>query len=449
MFSHPFSHAGSRERQNANLPTSLHPDRRSVLAAMAAGLGAAILPASPAKATAGPKLRRGGSIHTMMNWADLEPGSKDRFAWPPFSARHFQTPPAFFKALRKTGIDFIRITIDQGPFLQATGMRRDELDRTLLRKCEEVLTHGLDVVVDFHPVNQVEKYTPVRILSSLHDQLFADYVTMIGRAARVLKSIDPSRVALEPFNEPLFGYDFATAARWQRMMETMHAAIRRENQNITVVWSGARSADITGLYATSPERFGDERIVWSFHYYAPHIFTHQGVLTSQENMLHFRYLSDIPYPANLGSASLLHEIVEHNLMIDTSLSRAQRTKMQRAAVEAVNTYMRGNFGPKNIREDFDRVSEWASTNNIPPQRILLGEFGVARRATGGNGPASRHRNIWMREVRMAAEAHGFGWAIWDINQPQMGVVYQRDTEIFDDGALHALGLRNPAMSKAG
>lgn len=92
-------------------------------------------------------------------------------------------------------------------------------------------------------------------------------------------------------------------------MEIMHAAIRANNPDIAVIWSGAKSADFTGLFAVKPDRFPDDNIFWSFHYYSPHHFTHQGVRTSQANMLHYRYLSDIPYPANLGNASLLQEVV--------------------------------------------------------------------------------------------------------------------------------------------
>lgn len=136
-------------------------------------------------------------------------------------------------------------------------------------------------------------------------------------------------------------------------------------------------------------------------------------------------------------------------MIDSSLSSAKRTELLAKSTEAINEYMRLDFGPGNIRRDFDMASEWAARNRIPPSRIFLGEFGVVRRAPGGNGPASRHRNIWLREVRMAAEAHGFGWALWDINQPQMGIVHKRDTPDFDLGMIRALGLQNPATQRAG
>lgn len=229
----------------------------------------------------------------------------------------------------------------------------------------------------------------------------------------------------------------------------MHRAIRSSNPDIAVIWSGAKSADLSGLYSVQPERFADDNIFWTFHYYAPHPFTHQGVQTSQSNMLHYRYLSDIPYPANLGNAHLLQEILEHNLLIDQSLDAAGRARFQNKAMNVINAYMRTDFGPKNIRQDFDKVSEWANQNKIPAERIFLGEFGVARRAQGGNGPATRHRNIWLREVRLAAEVHGFGWAIWDINQPQMGIVHKRNTPDFDKGILAALGLTNPNSGTAG
>ena len=419
------------------------PSRRKVLAATAALAGATMLPGAQAGAPPSPKLRRGGSIHTMMNWADLAPGSRNTFAWPPFSAPRFRTPAPFLRALARTGIDFIRITIDQGPFLQATGSRRAELDAILLRKCKLILDQGLDVIVDFHPVRQVAKYAPIEILRDINGQLFKHYTAMIAHAAGALRALDPARVALEPFNEPPYGYNFATAARWQNMMEIMHAAIRAKNPHIAVIWSGAKSADITGLFAVKPARFNDRNIFWSFHYYRPHHFTHQGVRTSYSHIAYYRYLSDLPYPAPLGNASLLQEIVEHNLMVDLSLTDIQRRAFLNQAMKTINGYMQSAFGPGDIRSDFDRVSDWADRNNIPPSRIFLGEFGVVRRSRGGNGPASRHRSAWLREVRLAAETRGFGWAIWDINQPQMGIVYKRDTDDFDLDMVRALGLRNP------
>jgi endoglucanase len=419
--------------------------RRRLLAGSAAVTGLALLPATakpvaPAKV---PRLRRGGSIHTMMNWADLEPGSKDRFVWPPFARPHFDTPASFLRQLAATGIDFVRMTLDQGPWLQARGARLQQLDNILLKKCRHILDSGLDVIVDFHPVNQVPQYAPVRIAADIDGQLFKEYAAIIGHVAGVLKTLDPQRVALEPFNEPPYGYNSRTAARWQAMMELMHGKIRAANPHIAIIWSGAKSGDSTGLLAVRPERFPDRNIIWTFHYYAPHIFTHQGVRTSQENMLYYRYLTDIPFPANAGSIVLTQQAIGHNVMIDTAFPPVQRKRMQLQAMEATRKFADSNFGPADIENEFDTVSQWAATNGIPADRILLGEFGVVRRSDVGNGPSGTHRNAWMRAVREAAEKRRFGWALWDINQPQMGIVYNRDTPVFDAGDLAALGLRDP------
>ncbi|MCC2098006.1 MAG: cellulase family glycosylhydrolase [Hyphomicrobiales bacterium] len=423
--------------------------RRSLLAGTGIAALGCVLPPLAAHATAtdtfgkAPKLRRGGSIHTLMNWADLQPGSKDRFAWPPFSRAHFDTPASFLRQLAATGIDFIRMTVDQGPWLQAKGQQLKQLDDILLRKCRKLLDCGLDVIVDFHPVNQVPQYAPVRIASDIDGRLFQDYAAMIGHVAGVLKALDPQHVAIEPFNEPPYGYNPRTVARWQAMMETIHAKIRAANKDIAVVWSGAKSADSSGLLQVQPDRFPDRNIIWTFHYYSPHIFTHQGVRTSQENMQYYRYLTDIPFPANRGNIVMTQQAIGHNSMIDTAFNPVRRKVIQLQAMRATQQYIDSDFGTAAIEAEFEQVSQWARRNRIPAERILLGEFGVVRRSNMGNGPASTHRHAWMRAVRTAAEKRKFGWALWDINQPQMGIVHRRDTAPFDAGDLAALGLRDP------
>lgn len=399
------------------------------------------LTASKAKT---PRLKRGGSIHTMMNWADLKPGSKERFAWPPFSRAHFDIPTHFLEQLAATGIDFVRMTVDQGPFLQAAGRQKAQLDRILLAKCKQILNAGLNLVVDIHPVNQVAKYHPDLITKDINGPLFKQYASMVGHVAGVLKALDPARVVFEPFNEPPYGYQPATLRRWQKMMEIMHAAIRAKNPDITIIWSGAKGGGIDALMAVQPERFPDKNIIWTFHYYTPHFFTHQGVRTSQDNMLYYRYLSDLPYPAGAGNIVLARQTIEQNIMVDNSFSAVKRKALQHRAIEAANGYIRKNHTPEDVRRDFGKVVNWANKNNIPANQILLGEFGVVRRSEQGNGPISSHRNTWLRAVREAAEQNGFGWAIWDINQPQMGIVLKRDTAVFDTGMLRALGLKKPS-----
>lgn len=417
--------------------------RRLFLLAGAAALAMPVSLGISARAAGRLKLRRGGSIHTMMNWADLQPGSKSAFAWPPFSADHFQVPAEVMRLLRRTGLDFVRITVDPGPFLQAGPDQYADLERIVLAKCRQVLDADMSVVFDFHPVNQVPAFAPVHIVKSTDSDLFRRYVAMIARTARTLRKLDPSRVALEPFNEPPYGYSNETATRWQRMLEIMHKAVRAEHPGLPLVLSGAASGGILGLRNVDASRFSDPNIFWSFHYYDPHVFTHQGVRTSQTNMLYYRYLSDLSYPAEATDVPLALSAVENAVMADTSLPAILRPRMLDAARSAARTYLESGFGRANIATDFDKVARWAAKYAIPHERIFLGEFGVARRNPLGSGALSRHRYNWLRDIRVLAEKHGFGWGLWDLNQPEMGFMKSRNGSEVDSGMLRALGLEVP------
>ncbi len=385
-------------------------------------------------------LRRGGSLHSILNWPELEAGSKDRFAWPPFAAAKYQVNPRLLSAFRRAGLDFIRLTIDPGIFMATQGARRDELDAILLSRCRLLIDSGLNVIVDFHPISQVSAWTPDRIITNETTQ--KAFFDLIGRTANVLRALDGSKVALEFMNEPPHGYDGATSARWQRMLVEMHRIARAAHPDLTLVMTGAASGGIKGLMNVDARVFKDDNIYWSFHYYSPHHFTHQGVVTSQSNMLHFRYLTELPYPADAASPELTMETVRQAIRADASLNGLQRLQIEGAAMESIRKYFAENFGPKNIGAEFDKVVEWANRNGVKPEKILLGEFGAARRNTRGNGALNRHRQDWMRDVRMAAEQRGFAWALWDIDDNQMGMVTQRGSGMLDAQVLKALGLND-------
>ena len=389
-----------------------------------------------------PRLRRGGSIHSMLNWPELEAGAKERFVWPPFSAAKYQINSHLLALFKRAGLDFIRLTIDPGPFLSAQGPRRDEMDAILLNRCRLILDAGLNVIADFHPISQAASWTPDRIVTDANT--FAAYTVLIGRTAAALRALDPARVALEFMNEPPYGYDASTSARWQRMLLDMHKACRLANPQVTLVMSGAAGGGSRGLLNIGPRAFSDRNIYWSFHYYGPHAFTHQGVVTSQSNMRHYRYLSDLPWPAAAGDSSATEQSIRQAILADKSLNAVQRTLMEGAAAQVVREYFASDFGVKDIAAEFDQVAQWAKNNNIGNDRILLGEFGAARRNSHGNGALSRHRENWLRDVRLQAEQRGFAWALWDIDNEQMGLVTRRGSGVLDAAALKALGLDETA-----
>jgi endoglucanase len=111
-----------------------------------------------------PPFRRGASIHNLMNWADVLPSDPSRYAWPPFGKPVHEVSDALLDNLAKAGFDFVRLTVDPGPFLQSKGERRDALDGLLLAQIRRILARGMAVVVDFHPNAQVRAYAPIALV---------------------------------------------------------------------------------------------------------------------------------------------------------------------------------------------------------------------------------------------------------------------------------------------
>lgn len=428
---------------------NLRISRRALLGATAAlsaasfcrsttGLAA---PTAPAASGPHPALRRGGSIHTMLNWPELARGNKDQIAWPPFTAAKYQPDPATLKGLRRAGLDHIRLTIDPGLLLSVhRDMRQSALD-IIISRCRLLLGHGFSVIADFHPINQIAAFAPDRIITS--ETLFSAYTANLALTAKAMRALDPARVALEVMNEPPYGYDLITSRRWTAMLHRMHKAIRAENPALPLVMSGAAGGGIPGLMNIDARAFSDPNIFWSFHYYDPHLFTHQGVATSQSNMLWYRYLTDVPYPARRGNAGLVNEALHQNMRLDRTLDRNAHAKMEREFATAIKAYFNTNFGPASIAADFERVTNWARANAIPAHRIYLGEFGAARRNPQGNGASETHRREWMRDIRLEAEKREFAWSLWDVNAPQMGLMDPRGAAL-DRSMLDALGLQSAA-----
>lgn len=418
---------------------SLAVSRRHMLAGAAAGIASLIAPAATtAQAAPAIKLRRGGSIHTMLNWPTLEAGSREKIAWPPFAAAKYQISPELLKAFRRAGLDFIRMTVDPGLILSTPKTRHQDAISVIIDRCKLLLSQEFSIVVDFHPIYQLPLYTPEKLISN--PELFSGYTSMLAQTAAALVQLPARRIALEVFNEPPYGYDLHTSRRWNAMLHNMHRSIRAAAPALPLVLSGAAGGSIQGLLNVDARKFNDPNILWSFHYYDPHLFTHQGVETSQENMLWYRHLTDLPYPAARGNAAMSMEAFRQNLKLDPNFDPERRQRTEKEAAKALGAYFSSNFSRASIAADFDKVAAWAKSNRIPDGAIFLGEFGAARRNEKSAGALETHRIDWMRDIRLEAQARGFIWALWDINAPQMGLVRPNGAGL-DASLLDALGLQ--------
>ncbi|MGB9367922.1 MAG: cellulase family glycosylhydrolase [Xanthobacteraceae bacterium] len=410
-------------RADASRPTE------RFLVSLLAGLVAACLVVCSAQAgSAGEtKFRRGIGISHVMAWAPLEPTPSKNFAFPPFTY-----PDATFarelKALRRTGFDFVRFAVDPGPFLQWDGPRRDDLDRQLLGYVRLILSSGLSVIVDFHPSDMHRDYLGARIAAGPDAPLFKAYVGLLARTAASFKELQSSRVALELMNEPP-----PRAAAWKSMLDAAYSSVRKAAPKLLLVLDGGEEGNLEGTITLGGYR-DDPNVLFSFHYYRPWQFTHQGL-----GGMAAQYLTDVPYPAR---ARPMAESIEATAtaIAAIKLTPAEHSQARAKARHDLESYRASSFDRTHIASDFDKVAHWAREHSVPAHRVILGEFGVMDSAQRRGAARQAERLRWISDVREEAEARGFAWAAW-VHSGSAGfsLVEREGSAELDPGVLRALG----------
>ena len=372
--------------------------------------------------------RRGMGMSHVMAWAPLEATPSKGFVFPPFSY-----PDATFtgelRELRRVGFDFVRFAVDPGPFLQWRDSRRDDLDRMLIGKVRQILASDLSVIVDFHPSDMHPDYLGEKIAAGADAPLFRDYLRLLARAAAALEALQSQRVALEIMNEPP-----PPARVWRPMLEAAYAAIRKAAPKLLLVLDGGEEGNLEGT--TTLDGFRDDpNILFSFHYYRPWQFTHQGLAGMAA-----QYLTDVPYPAR---ARPIEESLEETAatIARAALAPSQKLEAKGKAREALESYRASSFDRATIRDDFDKVARWARDHSVPMHRVILGEFGAMDNEQRGLATRQAERLRWLSDVRAEAEARGFAWAAW-VHSGSIGfsLVKHAGSPELDPGVVSALGL---------
>lgn len=405
--------------------------RREFLSASAAAL--LTLPSGGEAATISTaNFRRGGSIHSMMNWGTLRDGDPQHYVPRPFETPRNDFPAAFTRDFARSGFDFIRLTLDVGPFMQLQGADRQALERKLIDNIGLFHDLGLAVIVDCHPVEQVQTYSPQSILDDLEGPLFVEYTSMIGRLATLLSDFPPGRVALELMNEPTMrdtGHRTQVKV-WGAAQLVLHDAARRAAVDLPLLLTGADYGGISGLRDLDPSPFIDSNTLFSFHYYMPLSFTHQGTDFGVPDAPASPYAVGLPYPYDAVPPKDIAAAIEERIAADTKLDAAGKDVARSDARRILAGFLSDAWNRARIESDFASVGAWADRNGIARQRIILGEFAATRRVAGFTGADTPSRLRWLSDVTHLAQAGGFGWALWGINGRDMGI-----DKVLDSGEI--------------
>jgi endoglucanase len=328
------------------------------------------------------------------------------FAAEGYTKAHFeQYDTAQDMALIKSmGFDHVRLTVNPQPMFRQNSA--DQIPAEYMGYLDAAvkmcLDAGLAVVIDMHPDGDFKE----KLSSDGSVEQFADFWRAL---ARHYSGWDAERVFFETLNEP----EIRDRYRWNGIQTHLVAAIREGAPKQTILVEGARWADDDDLLFMEPVR--DANVIYNFHFYEPHLFTHQGA-TWGESWWH--YLKNVPYPST-----------EENVEAATGLVPDDVHKL------ALRRYGVERWDAKRIEAEFAQVAVWGKKWNVP---LVCNEFGVYRKTAN---PEDRAR--WLHDVRTALEKNGIGWTMWDYAGGFSVVTKKDGVTTVDEATVHALGLRMP------
>jgi endoglucanase len=319
-----------------------------------------------------------------------------------YSAHHTdtETTPEDIATIAQLGFDNVRLSIDATPLEQ--GFHGGDFLARLDKAVDEILASGMAVQIDLHPEEPFKEQ--VRTSNNGVDRL----VSLWRRLAARYADRDHERVFFEIMNEP----EVSDPYRWAGIQARVGAAIREVAPANTIIATGPNYSDIVDLLTQHP--LPDGNVIYNFHFYDPHEFTHQGASWGAPFWI---YEHDIPYPP-------------------TEDSMAERVKQVPDLADRykLENYWLDHWDAQRIRSMIDEAQNWAKANNVP---LICNEFGVYREKAE---PASRL--AWLRDVRSALEAEGIGWAMWDYHEGFGVAVRDKDGKsVVDPDTVQALGLK--------
>src|SRR5579864_2679409 len=144
------------------------------------------------------------------------------------------------------------------------------------------------------------------------------------------------------------------------MLDAAYAAARRGSARLTLVVEGGDEGSAAALMAMRTAALAkDPAVQFSFHYYDPYQFTHQGASWNPA-----RYLADVPYPAQ---ARPLHDSLAATgaLIAATDIPAPKRALAYQDAQARLEDYRASDFNGHTIAADFARVADWAKSHSIP------------------------------------------------------------------------------------
>ncbi|HEX5170100.1 MAG TPA: cellulase family glycosylhydrolase [Cyclobacteriaceae bacterium] len=218
-------------------------------------------------------------------------------------------------------------------------------------------------------------------------------------------------VCYEILNEP---HGIADAV-WGSIQQSVIDAIRTVDSEHYIVVGGAGWNSYNNL--DELPAYSDDKLIYTFHFYDPFIFTHQGASWTDPSMVP---LSGVPFPYNSSNMPAVP-----NALKGTWIEGAMNNYASDGTVAKVKSLI-------------DIAVNFKNQRGVP---VLCGEFGVYIPNSNNSD-----RVFWYDQVRKYLEEKNIPWTTWDY-QGGFGLFEKGSDELFDYdlnvSLLESLGMNVP------
>ncbi len=284
----------------------------------------------------------------------------------------------FFKLIKQKGFSAVRIPIRFSAYAGAS--RPYTISETFFKRIDQVtnwaLKYSLAVIIDLHHFEELmnDPYNQKPRLLSIWRQIAQRYKNY------------PDTLFLEILNEPS---NNLTPDLWNDFLYECLVEIRQIDDHHTVIIGCADWCQVQGLDRLVVPRQETNAIV-TFHYYHPHLFTHQGAPWGGADAATTGIVFPGPPKTPVVPAAGVAEWVKYWIADYNKITDPERNPC----------------GYKLIRDEIGKAAQWGRTHKRP---LFMGEFGVVPYAD------MRSRTNWTEFVRTQLEAEGILWAYWDFS----------------------------------
>jgi endoglucanase len=292
-----------------------------------------------------------------------------------------------FENIKSLGCDVIRLPINLHAM---TGIAPDyTLDPLFLQFLDSAVewSEELEIylILDNHSFDPAVNTEPSveNILVKVWSQMARHYK---GRSGYLL---------YEVLNEPHGISD----AVWGAIQQSVIEAIRLEDSEHFIIVGGSNYNSYMTL-STLPF-YTDDKLIYTFHFYDPFLFTHQGASWLGPSLVSLR---NIPFPYQASSMPALPAEFD-----DTWIESAYNSYPVDGTVSQVRQLL-------NVAVDF------RASRNVP---VFCGEFGVY---IPNSDPTDRVG--WYEEIRAYLNDNDIPWTIWDY-KGGFGLFEANSNELFE------------------